>query len=82
MGPWEVLSHLCPALRCRAGDKPQSFVGSRQWIGAIELSYVLDTLLGVASRVITVPCGSELPTKAREIAHHFDTHGEREADTP
>lgn len=57
-------------------------MGSRQWIGAIELSYVLDTLLGVASRVITVPCGSELPSKAREIAHHFDTQGERAAPSP
>ena len=31
------------------GDKEPSFVGSSRWIGAIELSYVLDQLLGVRS---------------------------------
>lgn len=29
------------------GDKEPYFVGSREWIGAIELSFVLDKLLGV-----------------------------------
>jgi hypothetical protein len=55
------------------GDKPRSFVGSKQWVGAIELGFVLDTLLGVTCRVITVPSGADLPSKARELAHHFDT---------
>lgn len=57
----------------RAGDKPRAFVGSRQWVGAIELGFVLDTLLGVTCRVITVSAGADMPSKAREIAHHFDT---------
>jgi hypothetical protein len=29
------------------GDKEASFIGSQEWIGAIELSFVLDKLLGV-----------------------------------
>lgn len=58
-----------------AGDKPQAFVGSREWIGAIELGYVLDERLGVASKVITVSSGAEMSTKAREIAQHFDSQG-------
>lgn len=33
------------------GDKDPSFIGSREWIGAIELSYVLDKLLGVSVMV-------------------------------
>ena len=41
--------------------------------GAIELGYILDTLLGVSSKVLTVSSGAEIPSKAREIAHHFDT---------
>ena len=66
---------ICPGLLLlwRAGDKPRSFVGSRQWVGAIELGFVLDTLLGVTCRVITVSAGADMPSKAREIAHHFDT---------
>jgi Ufm1-specific protease 2 len=51
-------------------------VGSKQWIGAIELSYILDARLGVTSKIITVNSGVEMPSKAREIARHFDTQGE------
>ena len=47
----------------------------RQWIGAIELGFVLDTLLGVGHRVLTAPSGDEVPGLARQIAHHFDTQG-------
>lgn len=57
------------------GDKPSTFVGSKQWIGAIEISFILDTLLDIASKVITFNSGAEIPTKAREIAHHFETQG-------
>lgn len=32
------------------GDKDPSFIGSREWIGAIELSFVLDKLIGVSIR--------------------------------
>ena len=60
-------------LQLCAGDKPSTFVGSKQWIGAIELGFILDTLLGVSCKVITVSSGAEIPSKAREIAHHFDT---------
>jgi len=61
------------------GDKEPAFIGSKQWVGAVELSFVLDQLLGVSSRIITVSKGSELPTKAREIAHHLDTQGARKS---
>ncbi|XP_040990429.1 probable Ufm1-specific protease isoform X2 [Juglans microcarpa x Juglans regia] len=57
------------------GDKDASFIGSREWIGAIELSFVLDKLLGVSCRVINVTSGAELPEKCRELALHFENQG-------
>ncbi|MCH87992.1 putative Ufm1-specific protease-like, partial [Trifolium medium] len=36
------------------GDKDPSFIGSREWIGAIELSFVLDKLLGVSVLLILI----------------------------
>jgi len=50
-------------------------VGSREWIGAIELGYVFDERLGVAAKVITVASGAEMGSKSREIAQHFDSQG-------
>lgn len=36
------------------GDKDPSFIGSCEWIGAIELSFVLDKLLGVSLLFIVI----------------------------
>ena len=38
----------------KLGDKDKSFIGSTKWIGAIELSYILDDYLGVTSKIITI----------------------------
>ncbi|KAF8659629.1 hypothetical protein HU200_058386 [Digitaria exilis] len=57
------------------GDKDPSFIGSREWIGAIELSFVLDKLLGASCKIINVRSGNELPEKCRELARHFETQG-------
>ncbi|XP_049427150.1 ufm1-specific protease 2 [Epinephelus fuscoguttatus] len=57
------------------GDKQASFVGSRQWIGSIEVSAVLNQLLGVTSKIMFVSQGSELASKGRELANHFLNEG-------
>uniref|UniRef100_A0AAY4BFN0 Ufm1-specific protease 2 n=1 Tax=Denticeps clupeoides TaxID=299321 RepID=A0AAY4BFN0_9TELE len=57
------------------GDKPAAFVGSRQWIGSIEVQAVLSHLLGVTSKILFVSQGSELPSQGRELANHFLTEG-------
>ncbi|XP_052176665.1 probable Ufm1-specific protease isoform X2 [Diospyros lotus] len=56
-------------------DKKPSFIGSREWIGAIELGFVLDKLLDVTCKVINVGSGAELPEKCRELALHFENQG-------
>ncbi|XP_070837166.1 ufm1-specific protease 2 [Chaetodon trifascialis] len=57
------------------GDKQVSFVGSRQWIGSIEVQAVLNQLLEVTSKIMFVSQGSELASKGRELANHFLTEG-------
>lgn len=42
------------------GDKDPSFIGSREWIGAIELSFVLDKLLGVSVLLVKIFVDVEL----------------------
>ncbi|XP_030305837.1 LOW QUALITY PROTEIN: ufm1-specific protease 2 [Calypte anna] len=58
-----------------AGDKPAEFVGSRQWIGSIEVQLVLNQLFGITSRILFVSQGSELALQGRELANHFKTEG-------
>ncbi|PHT69213.1 hypothetical protein T459_28700 [Capsicum annuum] len=57
------------------GDKDPSFIGSSEWIGAIELSFVLDKLIGLSCKIINVRSGAELPEKCRESALHFENQG-------
>mmetsp|Transcript_71632 Transcript_71632/g.149474 ORF Transcript_71632/g.149474 Transcript_71632/m.149474 type:complete len:909 (-) Transcript_71632:351-3077(-) len=62
-------------LLVKMGDKPDRFIGSKQWIGAMEASMLLDEYLGVQCKVMNVASGSDLADKGRELAHHFDTQG-------
>lgn len=57
------------------GDKPTTFIGSRQWIGSTEVMFCLETLLGVQSRIIFANTGAELQSYTPELIHHFQTHG-------
>jgi hypothetical protein len=57
------------------GDKPPAFVGSKKWIGSTEVSYVLSQLYGIMCKILHVPSGAEIATKARELARHFTTQG-------
>lgn len=59
----------------KLGDKDPSFIGSNQWIGAIELSYILDDYLGVTSKIITINRGADIPSHARELVAHFKSQG-------
>ncbi|XP_034240989.1 ufm1-specific protease 2 isoform X2 [Thrips palmi] len=59
----------------KIGDKPSSFVGSRKWIGSTEVSFVLETMLGVTSKILTASTGEEVGSLGSELAYHFQTHG-------
>lgn len=56
-------------------DKPSSFVGSKQWIGSTEVSFVLESMLGVQSRILHASSGEELGQQGAELVAHFRTQG-------
>ncbi|XP_063776823.1 ufm1-specific protease 2 [Pseudophryne corroboree] len=57
------------------GDKPSAFIGSRQWIGSIEVQLVLNQLLGITSKIMFVSQGTELASRGRELVNHFLSEG-------
>ncbi|KAI1726388.1 peptidase family c78 domain-containing protein [Ditylenchus destructor] len=57
------------------GDKPASFAGSRQWIGSLELSFCLETMMGVSSRILSSKSGADIGEHARAIIFHFENYG-------
>lgn len=59
------------------GDKPGSFLGSREWIGTFEASLVLDYFYGVPCKVVHIRGGgAELEQVAvTELHQHFEKHG-------
>lgn len=50
-------------------------LGSRQWIGSTEVSFVLNTLFGIDSKILHVSSGEEMGTKGPELVNHFLTQG-------
>uniref|UniRef100_A0A8D8PLJ0 Probable Ufm1-specific protease 2 n=1 Tax=Cacopsylla melanoneura TaxID=428564 RepID=A0A8D8PLJ0_9HEMI len=56
-------------------DKPPKFLGSKDWIGSTEVSFVLDTLLGVTCRILSVQANETLDCRVPELCSHFETHG-------
>ncbi|GLE06659.1 hypothetical protein PINS_up016053 [Pythium insidiosum] len=59
----------------KIGDKPPSFLGSKDWIGSMEVGYVLDERFGVSFRSLNVASGPQLVDCAQELKHHFQTQG-------
>lgn len=59
----------------RIGDKPDSFLGSREWIGTFEASLILDELYDVSCRIVHVRHGKELELAVEDLHSHFSTHG-------
>jgi hypothetical protein len=57
------------------GDKPASFVGSRNWIGAVEIAMCLQSMFGVDSKILNIPNGPEIIKHSSAIAQHFDREG-------
>jgi len=57
------------------GDKPSSFLGSTNWIGAFEISLCLENMFGIVSKIMNFSSGSEIPNRARELTLHFKNEG-------
>lgn len=57
------------------GDKPPSFVGSSEWIGAIEIQMCLSKLYGINCKVMALRSGADIAYKGAELAAHFDREG-------
>lgn len=56
-------------------DKPKSFLNSRQWIGALEVSYVIDTLYDIPSKILHIPQGRDLHKHLQTLYDYFDKFG-------
>lgn len=56
-------------------DKEEGFVGSREWIGSVEVSLCLDYFHDVPGKIIHVKTGSDLPSIVPDLIQHFKTRG-------
>lgn len=59
----------------KIGDKPQTIIGSRDWIGSVEASYIFDELFGIPSYLIHIPSGENIASKTKEMVDYFTTQG-------
>ena len=59
------------------GDKEKEFVGSSQWIGAVEVSMCVTYFTNdkIDCKIVNVSSGSQLVQKANELRSHFLSDG-------
>ncbi|XP_012528343.2 ufm1-specific protease 2 [Monomorium pharaonis] len=57
------------------GDKSFTFLGSKQWIGSTEVSFVLQTLLNIDVKILRASSGEDMLALIPQLANHFDTQG-------
>jgi len=69
------IQELCVA----NGVRQKEFVGSKEWIGSMEVGWLLQWTLAEAfeldNKYMTGVQGADLAAKGREFALHFETHG-------
>lgn len=66
--------HEIQRLLINLKDKKESFYKSNEWIGAFELSLILDHF-GIQSKILTIQSGSQIKEKSRDLYNHFNTSG-------
>jgi len=54
-------------------DKPKRFVGSREWIGSVEIGLVIDFVCDIPVKIVHVTSGAELPRIFPALQQHFTT---------
>uniref|UniRef100_A0A183BIB1 WD_REPEATS_REGION domain-containing protein n=1 Tax=Globodera pallida TaxID=36090 RepID=A0A183BIB1_GLOPA len=57
------------------GDKKPNFVGSNKWIGSLELSFCLDSMFNISSKILSSKSGADLGEHARALIYHFESGG-------
>ncbi|XP_060067693.1 ufm1-specific protease 1-like isoform X2 [Ylistrum balloti] len=68
------LSNIQEAL-VTMGDKPASFVDSREWIGSFEVSICMDYFMQVPCKIIHVTSGALLGEHLDTLKKHFEVIG-------
>ncbi|XP_075165757.1 putative Ufm1-specific protease 1 [Haematobia irritans] len=56
-------------------DKPQRFIGSRDWIGALEVFYTVDTLYDVPCKILHVTKSDDLQKHIPHLLKYFRDYG-------
>lgn len=56
-------------------DKPDSFFGSREWIGTLEAFYVVDALYDVPCKVLHIPHNEDIKKYANIVKKYFEDYG-------
>lgn len=59
----------------RIGDKNESFLNSRDWIGSAETCYVIDELFQVPCYLHHISSNEGLSSRRTEIVNYFKTQG-------
>lgn len=58
-----------------SGDKDRRFIGSKEWIGSMEVGIILRWCYGIVTKTLFISSGSEVGSHARQLREHFRLEG-------
>jgi len=57
------------------GQRERTFIGSREWIGSLEIQAVLQKYLGIESKIVHISKGPDIVNHTRQLIDHFTSQG-------
>ena len=66
------LKNVIDEIALQMEDKPSSFVGSKDWIGSVEVGLVLDQYCSVPCRILHCRSGKDLTNIFHQVLEHFE----------
>jgi hypothetical protein len=71
-----VQSHLeIQKMLFALGQKGKNIIGSREWIGSLEVAAVLEKYMGIKYKIIHLMKGSDVAQQYRQLLDHFEING-------
>lgn len=56
-------------------DKPASFLGSKEWIGALEVFYTVDSLYDVSCKIVHIPSNGDVKKYVSLLKQYLEEYG-------
>ena len=67
--------HEIQKILTQIDNREESFVGSKEWIGSLEISFILQKLVGIECQILNFHSGTDILSHVPVLKEHFQIWG-------